>query len=228
MTAEPNSDMQDAIYSAAKSDDRFMVAQLLKEMFAASPAIPRDDLGAHYATIDAVTPKMAHMSLVVLSLQAGATGLFRFLAEQKPDETQRIAASILPVMGKLEFVKPLAALGDNPQFMSGALFAQAAGAGDMDLLKFMVAQGVDPDSTAHMQRPRHALSAAADIDDVATRRAVVELVLAAGATWDALPEGARKTAQERYVETRQTDIAQETLRSLKQSAQRRNLKPPTP
>lgn len=221
-------DVQDALYRAAKDDDRLRVAHLLKEMFAASPAIPRDDLGAYYATIDAVTPKMAHMSLVVLSMQAGATGLFRYLAEQKPDDAQRIAVSILPVMGKLEFVKPLAELGADPQFMSGALFVQAAGQADIDLLKFMIAQGANPDSTAHMQPPRHALSAAADIDDMATRRTVVELILSAGATWDAMPDDARKLAQERYVESRQADIAQEALRNLKQSAQKRNLKPPSP
>lgn len=226
MTTESGSEMQDAIYRAAKDDDRAMVAALLKGMFDQS-SVKRDELSAYYATIDAVTPKMAHMSLVVLSLQAGATGLFRYLAEQKPDDAQRIAVSILPVMGKLEFVKPLAELGADPQFMSGALFVQAAGQADIDLLKFMIAQGANPDSTAHMQPPRHALSAAADIDDMATRRAVVELVLSAGATWDAMPDDARKLAQERYVESRQADIAQEALRNLKQSAQKRNLKPPT-
>lgn len=221
-------DAQDALYRAAKDDDRLMVAHLLKEMFAASPDIPREDLGAYGATIDAVTPKMAHMSLLVLSLQAGATGLFRYLAEQKPDETRRIAASILPVMGKLEFVKPLAALGVDPQFMSGALFAQAAAQADIDLLKFMVAQGANPNSVAHMQLPRHPLAVAADIDDIAMRRTVVELILSAGGDWEAMPESDRKPAQERYVESRQTDIAQETLRNLKNSAQKRNLKPPTP
>lgn len=219
---------QDALYRAAKADDRVMVAHLLKEMFRASPAIPRGDLGAYDATIDAVTPTMAHMSLVVLSLQAGATGLFRFLAEQKPDETQRIAASILPVMGKLEFVKPLAALGGDPQFMSGALFAQAAAEANIELLEFMIAQGANPNSTAHMQPPRHPLAAAAAIDDMALRRTVVDLILSAGGDWDAMPEAERKPAQERYVESRQTDIAQETLRNLKQSVQKRNLKPPTP
>ena len=222
-----NRELQDAIYRAAKDDDRPMVALLLKDIFDQSD-VKRDELSAYYATIDAVTPKMAHMSLVVLSMQAGATGLFRYLAEQKPDEAQRIAVSILPVMGKLEFVKPLAALGADPQFMSGALFVQAAGQADIELLKFMIAQGANPDSTAHMQPPRHALSAAADIDDMATRRTVVDLILSAGATWDAMPDDARKLAQERYVESRQAGIAQEALRNLKQSAQKRNLKPPSP
>ena len=222
-----NRELQDAIYAAAKDDDRPMVALLLKDIFDQSD-VKRDELSAYYATIDAVTPKMAHMSLVVLSMQAGATGLFRYLAEQKPDDAQRIAVSILPVIGKLEFVKPLAELGADPQFMSGALFVQAAGQADIELLKFMIAQGANPDSTAHMQPPRHALSAAADIYDRATRRTVVELILSAGATWDVLPEDARKLAQERYIESRQADIAQETLRNLKQSAQKRNLKPPSP
>ena len=222
-----NRELQDAIYRAAKDDDRPMVALLLKDIFDQSD-VKRDELSAYYATIDAVTPKMAHMSLVVLSMQAGATGLFRYLAEQKPDDAQRIAVSILPVMGKLEFVKPLAELGADPQFMSGALFVQAAGQADIELLKFMIAQGANPDSTAHMQPPRHALSAAADIDDMATRRTVVDLILSAGATWDAMPDDARKLAQERYVESRQAGIAQEALRNLKQSAQKRNLKPPSP
>lgn len=224
----PAADAQEALYRAAKDDDRLMVAHLLKEMFAASPDIPREDLGAYGATIDAVTPKMAHMSLLVLSLQAGATGLFRYLAEQKPDETCRISASILPVMGKLQFVKPLAALGADPQFMSGALFAQAAAQADIDLLKFMVAQGANPNSTAHMQLPRHPLAVAANIDDIAMRRTVVELILSAGGNWEAMPESERKPAEERYVESRQADIAQETLRNLKSAAQKRNLKPPTP
>ncbi|MCC7038507.1 MAG: hypothetical protein IT560_14555 [Alphaproteobacteria bacterium] len=219
---------QDALYRAAKDDDRLMVAHLLKEMFAAAPYIPRDDLGAYYATIDAVTPKMAHMSLLVLSLQAGATGLFRYLAEQKPDDTQRIAASILPVMGRLEFVEPLAALGGDPQFMSGALLAKATERADTGLLAFMIAQGADPNSTAHMQPPRHPLAVAAEISDMAARRAVVDLLLSAGADWQAMPEQARKAAQESYSETRQADIAQESLRNLKQSAQKRSLKPPTP
>ncbi|MDI1228383.1 MAG: hypothetical protein PSY14_11920 [bacterium] len=223
-----DADAQDALYRAAKDDDRFLVAHILKEMFAASPHIPRDDLGGYYATIDAVTPKMAHMSLVVLSLQAGATGLFRFLAEQKPDDTQRIGASILPVMGKLEFVKPLAALGGDPQFMSGALLVQAAGVADIDLLTFMIAQGANANSTAHMQQPRHALSAAAEISDMAARRAVVDLLLSAGADWQAMAEHERIPAQKSYLETRQGDIAQEALRHLKQSAVKRNLKPPTP
>lgn len=221
-------DAQDALYRAAKDDDRLMVAHLLKEMFSASPHIPRDDLGAYYATVDAVTPKMAHMSLVVLSLQAGATGLFRYLAEQKPDDTQRIAASILPVMGRLEFVKPLAALGGDPQFMSGALLAKAAEHADIDLLTFMIAQGANPNSIAHMQPPRHPLAVAAGIGDMTTRRAVVDLLLSAGADWQAMPEDERKPAQQSYSETRQADIAQESLRNLKQSAQKRSLKPPTP
>ncbi len=148
MTAQ-DTDMQDAIYRAAKDDDRSMVAVLLKDMFQKSD-VKRDELVGYFATIDAVTPKMAHMSLVVLSLQASATGLFRYLAEQKPDDTRRIAESILPVMGKLEFVKPLAVMGADPQFMSGALFVKAAGDADIDVLNFMIAQGADPDSTAHM------------------------------------------------------------------------------
>lgn len=221
-------DAQEALYRAAKDDDRVMVARLLKEMFKASPAIPQGDLGAYDATIDAVTPKMAHMSLVVLSLQAGATGLFRYLAEQKPDETQRIAASILPVTGKLEFVKPLAALGGDPQFMSGALFAQAAARADIGMLEFMIAQGANPNSVAHMAPPRHPLAVAADIGDIVTRRAVVELILSAGGNWDAMPEAERKPAFERYVESRQADIAQQILRNLKNAAGKRNLKPPTP
>ncbi len=222
---QENNDQQGALYRAAKEDDRFQVAHILKEMFDASPHIPRDELGAYYATIDAVTPKMAHMSLVVLSLQAGATGLFRYLAEQKPDDTQRIAASILPVMGKLEFVKPLAALGGDPQFMSGALLAKAVERADIDLLNFMVAQGANPNSIAHMQPPRHPLAVAAEIGDMVTRRAVVDLLLSAGADWQAMPEYERVPAQQSYSETRQADIAQEAQRQLKQSAVKRNLKP---
>lgn len=223
-----SADEQDALYRAAKDDDRFLVAHILKEMFAGNPQIPPDDLGAYYATIDAVTPKMSHMSLVVLSLQAGATGLFRFLAEQRPDDTQRIAASILPVMGKLEFVKPLADLGGGPQFMSGALLAKAVERADTGLLGFMIAQGANPNSTAHMQPPRHPLAVAADIADMPARRAVFELLLSAGADWQAMPETERRSAQRSYAETRQADIAQEALRNLKQSAAKRNLKPPTP
>lgn len=221
-------EMQDALYRAAKDDDRLMVARLLKEMFAAAPDIPRGDLGAYYATIDAVTPKMAHMSLLVLSLQAGATGLFRYLAEQKPDDTQRIAASLLPVMGRLEFVEPLAALGGDPQFMSGALLAKAAERADIGLLTFMIAQGANPNSMAHMDPPRHPLAAAAEITDMAARRAVIDLLLSAGADWQAMPEHERKPARESYSETRQAAVAQEALRNLKQSAQKRNLKPPMP
>jgi hypothetical protein len=221
-------EMQDALYRAAKDDDRLMVARLLKEMFATSPDIPRGDLGAYYATIDAVTPKMAHMSLLVLSLQSGATGLFRYLVEQKPDDTQRIAAALLPVMGRLEFVEPLAALGGDPQFMSGALLAKAAERADIGLLTFMIAQGANPNSTAHMDPPRHPLAVAAEITDMAARRAVVDLLLSAGADWQAMPEHERKPAQESYSETRQAAVAQEALRNLKQSAQKRNLKPPMP
>ncbi|HYD19285.1 MAG TPA: hypothetical protein VEF76_12485 [Patescibacteria group bacterium] len=215
-------ELQDAIYRAARENDTASVAQLLKDMFESSD-LPRADLPGYFATIDSVTPRMTHMSLVVLSLQAGAMGLFRFLAEQKPEETKRIASAILPVMGGLDFVRPLVALGADPSFMAGALAAGAVQNGDLALVAFMAEYKTDFNSTAHMHPPRHVLGAAGGIADLSLRCRMTELLLANGARWDAMEGPAREQAQAAYNESRQGEIAQETLRQLKEKS--RGLRP---
>lgn len=105
----PDPDLQERLYQAAKADDRPAVTRLLKETIL--PQKPQNEHGAFSVTIDLAAGQMSTMSLLVLCLQGNATGLFRFLAESKPDDIRRMGPPLVEATGNMLFVEPLARLG---------------------------------------------------------------------------------------------------------------------
>lgn len=108
----PDPQLQEKLYQAAKADDRSAVAALLKQTVL--PQKPQNEHGAFSVTIDLAAGQMSTMSLLVLCLQGNATGLFRFLAETKPDDIKRMGPPLVEATGNMLFVEPLAKLGVEP------------------------------------------------------------------------------------------------------------------
>lgn len=108
-----NDEIQESLYNAAKADDRQQVGALLKKLILTDDR-PKGDHGAFSVTIDLAAGQMATLSLLVLSLQGSATGLFRYLAETHPDDIRRMAPPLVEATGNMLFVGALADMGVPP------------------------------------------------------------------------------------------------------------------
>ena len=100
---------QQALYFALQEEARDIAAYFIKDLFK-----DRDEetQKAFSSTIDiALVPQGGILSQFVLALQSGAIGLFRHMAETKPNDVRRMAPAIITALGALDFVKPALALG---------------------------------------------------------------------------------------------------------------------
>ncbi|MDE1151430.1 MAG: hypothetical protein PW788_02740 [Micavibrio sp.] len=171
---------QEALYLAAKEDEKEIVSYFLKTLFE-PPHRTEEDAKAFASTIDIAVSNMGTLSLLTLCLQGGARGLFRYLAETRPDEVRGMLPALISATGALEFVREAVALGADKSFMDGPVFSAAVAAGDVGLASFMIAEGVDVNSLGAGDACLHPLYHAALLEDHGLRVHMSMLLDRAGA-----------------------------------------------
>jgi len=171
---------QQALYLAAKEDEKEIVSYFLKTLFE-PPNRSEDDAKAFASTIDIAVSNMGTLSLLTLCLQGNAQGLFRYLAETRADEVRSMLPALISATGALEFVRGAVALGADKSFMDGAVFSAAVASGDTDLVEFMIAEGVDVNSLGAGGACLHPLYHAALLEDHGLRVHMAMLLDRAGA-----------------------------------------------
>ena len=179
---------QQALYFALQEDARDIAAYFIKDLFK-----DRDEetQKAFAATINiALVPQGGILSQFVLALQGGATGLFRHMAETKPDEVRRMAPALIVALEALDFIKPALAIGCDKEFMNGAVLSLAVAKGDTALVEFMLENGADPNVRENAKqptpddttkKPRHCLHEALKLEDEGLRLHMLQLLHNAGA-----------------------------------------------
>lgn len=214
-------DLQEAIYQAAKRNDRAAVNGYLKD-FILTDDRDDDTKLAFAVTIDIATKNMSTLSLLVLSFQGGAHGLFRHLAEKEPENILKLAPPLVAAFGDMSFVKPIAALGADKSFMEGGLLVKAVTEGDLDMVQWMIAQGVDVNSTGTASdKPLHPMRAAESIESAETREKMKAVIFEAGI---ATATGTGREALEAYDAERQERSASETRARLKSHSSGKSLR----